>query len=154
MSSNKEKVELKIKLSADWFRVPPRCKVFVDDQLIAETELSERRSLGEKKEISYVGDLEEGKHTIKIQYLGKTFPDTRVDEAGNILEDHGIHIENIEIDDIDLGFMCFSHSVYRPDRRVHHEAPEEMLQTVDLGYNGTWSIEFEVPTYIWFLENL
>jgi hypothetical protein len=23
-----------------------------------------------------------------------------------------------------------------------------------IGYNGTWELDFEVPTYIWLLENL
>lgn len=152
--SNLETVHIKMKLSSDWFRLPPHVKIFLNDDLVDDIELSEKTAEGDSREIIFQADLGDGDHVIKIQYLGKESPDTRVDEQGNILEDHLVHIDSVEIDEIDLGYLSRTASTYYPDRELHPEASESMPETVDLGYNGTWELKFQVPTYIWFLENL
>ena len=152
--SDLEKVQFKLRLSTDWFRLTPHVKIFLNDTEIEDTEIFEKRSEGQTREILFESALPDGDHELKIQYLGKEPPDTQVDEQGNIIADHLVHVEEIEIDDIELGFLARTSSCYYPDNELHPEAPSEMLQTVNLGYNGTWVLKFQVPTYIWFIENL
>ena len=152
--SDLETVQFKLKLSTDWFRLPPHVKVFLDDVLIEDAEIFEKRSEDQIREIVFSADLADGDHELKIEYLGKESPDTQVNESGNIIADHLVHIDEIEIDEIELGFLAWTSSCYYPDQQLHPQAPAEMPQTVDLGYNGSWILKFQVPTYIWFLENL
>ena len=152
--SNLETVQFKLRLNTDWFRLTPHVKIFLDDNIIEDIEIFEKQSEGQSREIVFESALDDGDHELRIQYLDKESPDTQVDEQGNILADHLIHIIEIEIDDIELGFLALTASCYYPDQSLHPEAPAEMPQTVDMGYNGVWILKFQVPTYIWFLENL
>jgi hypothetical protein len=152
--SDLEKVDFKLTLSAEWYRLPCHVKIWLDDELIEDTEISERKSQGEKRVIAVGRELADGEHTIKIQYLDKENPDTTIDEQGNILKDHLLNIDEIEIDEIELGFMAFKEGVFYPDSSMHPDLPEIMRDMVCIGYNGTWELKFQVPTYIWFLENL
>ena len=148
-----EEVTFKIKISSDWFRLPPHVKIWLDNELIEDTEIFERKSDNDGRIISFKRDLSDGNHDLKIEYLGKETPDTRVDNDGNISADHLIHIEEVEIDEIELGFLAYRNGTFYPDRTDYPELEESMKMT-DIGYNGVWTLNFEVPTYIWFLENL
>ena len=152
--SDLERVDFKLTLSAEWYRLPCHVKIWLDDELIEDTEISERKSQGEKRMISFVRDLAEGDHAIKIQYLDKTNLDTEIDEQRNIIKDHLLNVDEIEIDEIELGFMAFKEGVFHPDREIRPDLPETMREMVCIGFNGTWELKFRVPTYIWFLENL
>jgi hypothetical protein len=152
--SDLEKVDFKLTLSAEWYRLPCHVKIWLDDELIEDTEVSERKSQGEKRVIEFGRELTDGEHVIKIQYLDKETPDTMIDEQGNIIKDHLLNIDEIEIDEIELGFMAFKEGVFYPDRSMRSDLPETMRNIVCIGYNGAWELKFQVPTYIWFLENL
>jgi len=154
MTSSLERVEFKVRLSGEWFRLPPHVKVYVDDQLVEDLEIIERSSAGESRTLAFDVDLDDGEHELRIQYLGKEQPDTKIDEDGNIIADHTINIEQIEVDDIELGFMSYRNGVFRPDQEIRPDLPAEMREIVNIGYNGVWALKFQVPTYIWFLENL
>ena len=152
--SDLESVSFKISLSADWFRKPQRAKIYLDDELIDDVTIEERRSEEKVKILEFSKDLAEGEHTLSIQYLDKRQNDTKVDDDHNIIEDHLLHIEEIEIDEIELGYLAYKLSKFYPDRSERQDLPEEMDELVTLGYNGTWKINFSVSTYIWFLDNL
>ena len=154
MSTDLERVEFKVLLSGEWFRLPPHVKVYIDDQLIEDLEVVERSALGEQRTLEFDAELSDGEHELRIQYLDKEQPDTRVDENGNIDADHIVNIDSIEIDEIELGFMCYNKSVFRPDQELRPDLPAEMHELINIGYNGVWVMKFQVPTYIWFLENL
>ena len=152
--SELEKVDFKLTLSAEWYRLPCHVKIWLDEELIEDTEIRERKSQGEKRVIEFNRELNDGDHAIKIQYLDKTDADTTIDAQRNILKDHLLNIDEIEIDEIELGFMAFKEGIFHPDREIRPDLPEIMREMVCIGYNGTWEIRFQVPTYIWFLENL
>jgi len=151
---DKEEVQFSIRLNSKWFRLPPHVQVYLDQDLIEDTEITELESEGDSKHIRFSADLVDGTHRLRIVYSDKELPDTRVDEAGNILDDHLLTIAGIEIDDIDLGFMLYENGIFYPDRNIRPDLPEQIANMTTLGYNGEWVMEFNVPTYIWFLENL
>ena len=152
--SDLERVEFKIKLSSHWFRWPPHVLVYLDDQIIEDLLLEERKDQDQEREISFAADLDEGDHELRIQYLDKSAADTMVSEDGSIVKDTLINVESVEIDDIDLGFLTYSKSKFLPDSQARPDLPSEIKELVNIGYNGTWVLRFQVPTYIWFLENL
>jgi hypothetical protein len=55
----------------------------------------------------------------------------------------------VEIDEIDLGQVPFNLSEYRPDHNS-----DVVKNCVNLGWNGTWTLRWTNPFYIWLLENL
>lgn len=152
--SGAETVEFKITLSSEWYRLPVHVQVYLNDDLIEDTEITERESEGESREIKFTSQLEDGPNRLRIRYLDKETPDTTIDEGGNIVKDHLLNIKEIEIDEIELGYLCFSKGKFFPDRDIRPDLPEEMCDITCFGYNGTYVLEFQVPTYIWFLENL
>jgi len=149
-----ELVNFKINLSSEWFRLPCHAIISIDEEVIEDIEVAERGSRGEICTVSFSKQLTEGSHQLKIRYLDKEIPDTRIDADGNITDDHLLSVRDIEIDEIELGHLIYSLSRFYPDRNVRPDLPEEMREIVCLGYNGTWVLDIEVPTYIWFLENL
>jgi len=67
-----------------------------------------------------------------------------------IEKDMLLHIRSIEIDEIDLGNLLWSKSQY-----VGDDVTRPVLDNcVDLGWNGTWTLAFASPFYIWLLENI
>ena len=154
MTQELDQVQIKLTLSSEWFRLPPHVKVWLDDELIEDFEIVERKSKGESKVLEFTRPLVEGTHHIKVQYLDKEIPDTKVADDGTILDDHLVNIDEIEIDEIELGYLTYSKGEFFPDNTKRPELPNRITEIINLGYNGTWQIEFESPTYIWFLDNL
>ena len=139
---NVEKVNIQIKLSPTFWDQPPRAKVYVDSTVIFQG------AVDEPKHINWEGTLIEGDHAIKIVYHSKDYrSQTVIDEQG-IRKDQMLNIDGIIIDDIDLGFVYQQKATYITENNVSLDT------TINLGENGTWSLAFSSPVYIWLLENL
>lgn len=144
-----ESVSIRIKLSSEnWSYRYPSARVYVDDLVIYD------KVVEQPDEIVWSGELEEGTHKLTIEMYGKQGSDTRTDNDGNIIEDVILNINNVEFDDIDIGYTKWSHSKYYPDQSSTHNAPEKLVECVDLGWNGRWELEFYSPVYLWLLENI
>ena len=87
---------------------------------------------------------------------------TVINEKGDILNDQLLNIKSIEIDEIDLGGLVYD-GVYTPQypepwatqQREAGVALEESFKNVTrMGHNGTWTLKFSSPFYMWLLENL
>ena len=128
--------------------------VYLDDQLIEDLLIEERKDQDQMREIAFDAELDEGDHELRIQFQDKSISDTMIDADGKIVKDTLINIESIEIDEIELGYLAYSKSVFYPDQTTRSDLPTEIKELVNIGYNGMWVLRFQVPTYIWFLENL
>lgn len=153
---NLEEVTFNITLSSVWWRNPPRVRIWIDDDLVELTTVPELQEKGEKKHIKFSRSLSEGEHTLGIELFAKTLRETLTDETpeNNILKDQLLHIEDIEIDEISLGYMIYDKSKFVTNKTLHPDLPDEFTEMVILGYNGKYELKFQIPTYIWFLENL
>jgi len=139
-----EEVEIEINLSSTWWNNPPRCKVWLNHDVLLQS--SEIR---EPTKIAWKGNLAEGEHEIKIALIGKNgITDTISNDAGEITKDQLLNIGSIFIDDINLGQLVYKNGIFAT---TDGDLNPEMI---NLGVNGTWSIKFQVPVYIWLLENL
>ena len=92
-------------------------------------------------------------HVMKLVLTGKTAEHTRVNEAGEIVQDALLNIDEIEFDSIKLG--CLVHDLFQ----YHHDFNGTGSATTDqffgtLGCNGTVELKFSTPIYLWFLENM
>jgi hypothetical protein len=151
--SDSELVKFSIKLSGIWWDKKPVARILLNGESIAEITV-EKIHGKESDTIEFTKELNDGEHTLAIEFTNKTNEDT-VHENGQILKDMLMSIDELTIDDIDLGYLAMQKGRFYVDRNIRPEEPE-MMEKVPLvfGFPGRWEMKFTCPTYIWFLENL
>jgi hypothetical protein len=128
---------------------PLGLEVWVDDKLLQSI-----NSVAGPTLISVeVEDADNVEHELKFVLTNKTQAHTTVDEFGNILKDSVVEIKNIKFDEIELGHMFFEQAVYYHDFNGNGPATEEKFYGI-MGCNGTVSLKFTTPMYLWLLENM
>jgi hypothetical protein len=78
---------------------------------------------------------------------------TRVDLEGNILSDATVAVSDIRFDDIDCQYLTTKLAEYQHDFNGTGNTTTESFYG-ELGCNGTVTLKFSTPIYIWLLENL
>jgi hypothetical protein len=157
----KETLAFKVGLSRTSDKKPTEFKISINGNVIVQDKLLKSSNETEYFEFNY--EIAEGDNTLEITLLNKGFGDTVLDSDGNIISDMLLNIESIEIDEIDLGSLKWTLSVYEPiyPERYRVEAQKRgdelspsVKNCVNLGWNGTWKLPFTSPFYIWLLENI
>jgi hypothetical protein len=148
-SLTSESLHFKIELAGTYWKKRPIYSILVNEKLIETKEIS--APSGETFYVEFDTELEEGPNKLHIRLDNKDWTDTvqSIDKT-EILKDMLLNIKSVEIDTINIGDIVFTHSVFTgddPDRPV-------LDKCVDLGWNGTWTLPFETPFYIWLLETL
>jgi hypothetical protein len=145
-----EKVNIKFTLEPEWFNNAPKIKVAINDQTLLDVELGTRLEYEQTVELN-----DEGNHQLTFTLHNKTKYDTVVKD-GVIEKDTLIKITNIELEDIDLTSMLSLNKelfYYEHDNNGTTQLEKHTLYDT-LGCNGTATINFTTPFYIWLLENL
>jgi hypothetical protein len=159
--SDKETLHFKIGLSGSSAKKHPKFKIFVNNIEFVYTQLTSDVNVTEYFEFD--AEIAEGECALVIELVNKSMHDTVLDNNGNIVEDLLLNIDSIEIDEIDLGSLLWTASDYMPNYPEKHIAkmtqlgqqlPESVKNCVNLGWNGTWTLTFTSPFYIWLLETL
>ena len=140
-----EPVDISIRLSGTYWKDKPQAKVYVDNILLFDGEI------GEPMDIDWKNELSLGSHDLTIKMYNKDRFQT-VLENGEVVKDSLINIEKITFDEIDIGYLAQSLSIYQPIEQPG--VPATVRNCVNLGWNGTWKLSFNTPIYIWLLENL
>ena len=108
---------------------------------------------------------EDGEHELTIELYGKQPEHTTIDNQGNIVKDALIIVENFSIDDIDISSIltCVPNQLYSdvPKHVIQyaHDFNGTQPAIVDqfrgsMGCNGTVTLKFTTPIYLWLLENM
>jgi len=118
-----------------------------DQQLLNQDHVSEL--------IEFKYDLpdEDAEHELRFVMKNKTVEHTKVDEQGNIIADACLIITELAFDEIELKQIFIDQAVYTHD----FNGTQEIIQTKfygEMGCNGTVSIKFTTPIYLWLLENM
>jgi hypothetical protein len=148
-----EKLHFKIGLTGIYWGKRPEYTVLVNDREIVrkQVETASEELFYEEFDV----DVEEGPATLKIRLENKEDSDVKKDnyedpENFNIIGDLQLSIKSVEIDEIDLANMIYTKTEF-----VGDDTGRPVLdRCVDLGWNGTWTLPFESPFYIWLLENI
>ena len=100
-------------------------------------------------------DIDDDETTHKLQFVmtGKTQKNTVVNEHGEITSDALLKISNFEIDEIVLDHLVRNKFEYA------HDYNGTQSPTIDkfhgtMGCNGTITVEFTTPFYLWLLEHM
>ena len=103
--------------------------------------------------LSHEVDLEEGEHTFSIVLSGKNTEHTKVNEMGQIISDVLIKATNVCFDDINIDQLMSEQAVYTHNNNDTAELTEHKFYG-PMGCNGTVTLNFTSPFYLWLLEHM
>ena len=155
-----EKLKFKLELYATMWNKPPIADIKINEKSYFKEEIASTKD--KPTIIEFEHELEEGKsYNLIIHRLGKNKTQTIV-ENEKIVKDQLLQIKSIEIDEIDLGSLIYE-GVYKPtypepwasqQAKAGNKLPETLKNVTQMGHNGTWTLSFTSPFYMWLLENL
>lgn len=98
-------------------------------------------------------DDDQGDHELVFELAGKQPTHTKIDDQGRIIEDAVITVNNIIIDDLDVNSIFSEQSKYQHNfNGTGDQVTERFYDT--MGCNGTVTLKFSTPIYLWLLENM
>ncbi len=155
-----EKLKFRIELFAIAWDKNPTCEIYINKKSHWAGEIT-----GTEKAptvIEFIHECIEGdNYDLTIDRKGKDKRQTVV-ENGKIVKDQMLQIKSIEIDEIDIGSLVYE-GVYTPSypgswahqqKQAGNELPTTLKNVTQMGHNGTWTLSFTSPFYMWLLENL
>ena len=95
----------------------------------------------------------DGKHELTFELFGKQSEHTKITKTGEIVSDALLEINNISLDGIDFDQIFQSLAVYHHDVNGT-QAPADYKFFGSMGCNGTMTLKFTTPVYLWLLENM
>ena len=95
----------------------------------------------------------DGKHQLRFVMKNKTEAHTTIDKEGNILTDCRICVNNLSFDEIDLGHTFITLAVYEHNFNGAADTVQDKFYG-EMGCNGTVTLAFTTPVYLWLLENM
>jgi hypothetical protein len=123
-------------------------EIWLDDSIIFDQEW-----IKEFTKFSYDFSDDDGSHTLKFKMKNKTSAHTQIDKNNAIVSDARLIISNVTFDEIELGIMVTDLSVYEHDFNSTGDKIQEKFYG-EMGCNGTVSLKFSTPIYLWLLEHM
>lgn len=101
----------------------------------------------------YYFESDDAEHRLSFVMKNKVPEHTEIDSQGNIVKDAMLVISNLQFDDIALGNSFAELAKYQHNfNGTGQTVVEKCFGPV--GCNGTVSMEFSTPVYLWLLENI
>jgi hypothetical protein len=123
-------------------------EIWLDREQIFNTE-----HVKEVIEFKHEFNEDDTEHELQFRMKNKTIDLTQIDEAGKILKDACLTISDVAFEDIDLGYMFTEQTEY-----IHNFNGTQAEVTNKfygaMGCNGTVSLKFTTPIYLWLLEKM
>lgn len=123
-------------------------EVWVDQTLVIDVP-----HVTEDIDFSQVIDDDGLGHCLKIVLKNKLQSHTKIDEQGNIIQDARLIVKNISFDEIQLEQVFVDQAVYTHNFNGTQAEVQEKFYG-EMGCNGTVTLQFDAPVYIWLLENI
>ena len=83
----------------------------------------------------------------------KTTEHTKIDEQGNIITDACLTVSNLAFDEIELKQIFINQAVYTHDFNGTQTEIQDKFYG-NMGCNGTVTLKFATPIYLWLLEHM
>lgn len=123
-------------------------EVWIDNQQIFNSD----HVAGLSKITHSVSD-DDADRVLKIILKNKTPEHTRIDDLGHIVKDARLIISQVTFDEIDLGQILYDLAEYSHDHNGNGPQVQEKFYG-EVGCNGSVSLKFSTPIYLWLLENM
>jgi hypothetical protein len=127
--------------------IPLGTEVWIDDTCVINVE-----HVGKIEYFSHELVNNDDEHELRIVMKYKTPDHTDVNEAGEIVRDARLLISDVKFEKISLGHTFIEKTVYTHDfNGSGNEVQDQFFG--EMGCNGTVSLKFTTPAYLWLLEN-
>jgi hypothetical protein len=100
-----------------------------------------------------IGD-DDAEHELCLVLKNKIQDHTKVDQMGNIISDARLVITDLAFDEIKLGHLITEQAVYTHNQNAQLPTPVQDKFYGEIGCNGTVSLKFTTPVYLWLLEHM
>lgn len=123
-------------------------EVWVDNQKFFD---KDHVQTAEKISIELAED--ETDHELRFVMKNKTSDHTKINEAGDIIADARLIVTDLEFEGIQLGHLVTEQAVYTHDFNGTGAVTDSEFYGA-MGCNGTVSLKFSTPVYLWLLEHM
>lgn len=128
--------------------IPLHLEILLDDQVLMS------QTIAEPATIDCPGiELSDDTHQLKFVMTGKTSEHTVLDANGNIVSDAVLEFSAVEFDDINVDALLQKLAQYTHDFNGSGNTVTEPFYHA-MGCNGSVSLEFASPIYLWMLEHM
>jgi hypothetical protein len=121
--------------------------------LLDKKEVARFPHVEQATEFAFDAVLDEGDHVLEFVMSGKSSEHTKIDESSKIIKDATLVISNLAFDEIKLGPIVGDVAVYEHDFNGTGAVTQSKFYS-EMGCNGTVSLNFFTPVYLWLLENM
>ena len=143
-----EKLSFVVTLSGTFWDRRPQFSIWLDDHVVIQSEIISTA----QQPVAFERTVDEGPHTLKIRLENKTDSDT-VLENSKVVKDMLLNIEDVTIDDISLGTLLWSAEyILDEPQKYQGKIIDHLDGCVNLGWNGTYILEFASPYYLWLVR--
>jgi len=143
-----ETVKFNCVVSSTDFNVPLGMEIWLDQH-----KLFDQDRIDQIYQVEYELSDDDGDHELRFVLKNKQSGHTQVDAEGNIVSDATVMVSDIRFDDIDCQYLTTKLAEYQHDfNGTGNPIVDEFYG--ELGCNGTVSLKFSTPIYIWLLENM
>ena len=123
-------------------------EIWFDDQQLWSTE-----HVSKLTTLTFDLDEDETEHELKFIMKNKKSEHTQIDDAGNIVSDSRLIVSNLAFDEIELNQVFIDQAIYTHDfNGTQPEVADKFYG--EMGCNGTVSLKFTTPIYLWLLEHM
>lgn len=124
-------------------------RVILDNQIVWENVVDQKHQL----EINCDNSTEYTEHVIQFVLQGKDSSHTKIDDQGNIVEDSSLKFSNFFADELELTQLVVNLATYQHNFNGNGPETADRFYGV-MGCNGTITLNFTTPFYLWMLENI
>ena len=128
--------------------VPLGFEAWIDDQKFFDTDHVQTQ----QKLMVEIDDTDR-EHEFRLVLKNKISDHTQVDAVGNIVADATLTITDLSFDEIKLGHIVTEQAVYTHNFNGTGNIIQDKFYN-NMGCNGTVSLKFTTPIYLWLLENM
>ena len=121
----------------------------VNDQVLWHTQGAWQ---AETVQVTVPDTLSAESHVMTWRMQGKTWQHTRLDDDAGIIEDHVIKISDLTVEGVLIQPVLESRATYEHDFNGTGCWVQDRFFGV-MGCNGTVSMPFSTPIFLWLLEN-
>jgi len=128
--------------------VPVGMEIWLDDEKLLDLD-----HVYQTHQVEYEMPDDDGDHELRFVLKNKLSDHTQVDSYGNIVSDATVMVSDIQFDDIDCQYLTVKLAEYQHDFNGTGNPTIDKFYG-EMGCNGTVSLKFTTPIYLWLLENM
>jgi len=143
-----ETVRFNCAIGSTDFTIPLGLEIWLDDHKFFDQD-----HIDQIHKVEHEISDDDGDHELRFVLKHKHSDHTQVDAEGNIIRDARIIVSDIEFDGIDCQYLTTTLAQYQHDFNGTRESITDPFYG-EIGCNGTVTLKFTTPIYIWLLENM